>query len=209
MQILITQGCFTPTKKEEKNLLFLLLKTTLASFSTWSWNSTRRVGVWRGGNKRGSLHILLTMMMMLMVMMGMMMVAATMADQTGGAVMNMEMTDSAHLVARFVVDDIIIVVTIIIVITVVIIIIVITLVILIIIITGVITILGYIINVITIIIIIVGFLLGIIYTLLSLDSNTMLVMMLKRTTMTKKLRSSKWTRNKMTMTMTTMTMTKN
>ena len=36
-----------------------------------------------------------------------------MADQTGGAVMNMEMTDSAHLVARFVVDDIIIVVTII------------------------------------------------------------------------------------------------
>ena len=89
-------------------------------------------------------------MMMVMVMMVMMMVAATMADQTGGAVMNMEMTDSAHLVARFVVDDIIIVVTIIIVITVVIIII----------------------NVITIIMIIVGFFLGIIYTLLSLDSKT-------------------------------------
>ena len=51
----------------------------------------------------------MTMMMMVMVMMVMMMVAATMADQTGGAVMNMEMTDSAHLVARFVVDDIILV----------------------------------------------------------------------------------------------------
>ena len=51
----------------------------------------------------------------LVMMMMMMMVAATMADQTGGAVMNMEMTDSAHLVARFVVDDIILVVTIIIV----------------------------------------------------------------------------------------------
>ena len=143
-----------------------------------------------------------------MVMMMMVMVAATMADQTGGAVMNMEMTDSAHLVARFVVDDIILVVTIIIVITLVVIIIVITVVINIIIIFGVITIIGNIINVITIIMIIVGFFLGIIYTLLSLDSNTMLVMMLKRTTMTKKLRSSKLTRNKETMTMTITTMTK-
>ena len=42
-----------PQKKRRKTSFFLLLKTTLASFSTWSWNSTRRVGVWRGGNKRG------------------------------------------------------------------------------------------------------------------------------------------------------------
>ena len=78
------------------------------------------------------------MMMMVIVMMVMMMVAATMADQTGGAVMNMEMTDSAHLVARFVVDDIIFVVTIIIV-------------------TVVFNIIGKIINGITILMMIVGF----------------------------------------------------
>ena len=76
------------------------------------------------------------------MMTAMMMVAATMADQTGGAVMNMEMTDSAHLVARFVVDDIILVVTIIIVITAVTIIIIVNVAIHIIIISEVISIIG-------------------------------------------------------------------